>query len=135
MAEPNLAAESKRLVAKLRSFSGNHAPTALAFAGNVGASPMPNRNRGREEAAETRAEGCRKGRDAPNDRADAPDPPDTEAIEHYANGDLAERVCPVIRAQQQAVGEVGDAEGLVEALVRNRQVDAVEVVDEDAESQ
>ena len=45
MAEANFAAESKSEVAKLRSRAGNHRPMALAFAGNVGASPTPSRKR------------------------------------------------------------------------------------------
>src|SRR6201746_1558879 len=45
MAEANFAAESKIAVAKLRSPTGNQAPIAFAFAGNVGASPTPSKNR------------------------------------------------------------------------------------------
>src|SRR5579872_3781818 len=41
----SLAAASKSDVAKLRSCSGNQAPTALAFDGKVGASPTPSKNR------------------------------------------------------------------------------------------
>lgn len=45
IAEENLADESKIAVARLRARGGNHNPTALAFAGNVGASPTPNKKR------------------------------------------------------------------------------------------
>lgn len=41
MAEENLAAESKKLVAKLRRSGGNQRPIALALAGKNGASPTP----------------------------------------------------------------------------------------------
>src|SRR5579859_6611496 len=45
IADENLAAESKSEVAKLRSLGGNQRPTALAFAGKVGASPIPRSRR------------------------------------------------------------------------------------------
>ncbi len=45
IADENFAMESKIAVAKLRSSVGNQYPTAFAFAGNVGASPTPNKRR------------------------------------------------------------------------------------------
>ena len=45
MALANLAALSKRAVASDRSDGGNHALTAFAFAGKVGASPTPSSSR------------------------------------------------------------------------------------------
>ena len=45
IAEENFAAASNMAVARLRSSFGNQYPVAFALAGNVGASPIPKRNR------------------------------------------------------------------------------------------
>ena len=45
IAEASFAAASVSEVAKLRSRDGNQTPIAFAFAGNVGASPIPSSSR------------------------------------------------------------------------------------------
>ena len=50
IADANFAAASKIAVARLLSTAGNQYPTAFAFAGNVGASPIPKSNREAKKA-------------------------------------------------------------------------------------
>ncbi len=88
-----------------------------------------------EEASEAGGDGGAEGGDAPEEGADAADATDAEAVQHHADGELAEGVGPVVGAGEVAEGDVGEAEGGVEGGVGDGEVDAVEVVDEDAEAE
>jgi hypothetical protein len=90
---------------------------------------------GGEEAAEIGSGGGGEGGDAPDEGADAADFFDAEFVEQDTDGKLAEGVGPVVGAGEIAEDDVGDAEGGVEGGVGDGEVDAVEVVDEDAEAE
>jgi len=88
-----------------------------------------------EETAEAGGDGGGEGGDAPDEGADASDAANAEAVQENADGKLAEGVGPVVGAGEVSEGDVGDAEGGDEGVVRDGEVDAVEVVDEDAEGE
>ena len=90
---------------------------------------------GSEEAGDGGGEGGGEGGEAPDEDADATDALDAEAVEEDADGELAEGVGPVVRAGEVAEGDGGEAEGGGEGGVGDGEVDAVEVVDEDAEAE
>ncbi len=88
-----------------------------------------------EEAADAGRDGGGEGGDAPEESADAADAADTEAVEQVTGGKLAEGVGPVVGAGEESEGELGDAEAGEDGVVGDGEVDAVEVVDEDAEGE
>jgi hypothetical protein len=88
-----------------------------------------------EEAGDAGGDGGGEGGKAPDEGADAADAAYTEAIEEDANGKLAEGVGPVIGGGEVAEGDSGDAEGGDEGVVGDGEIDAVEVVDENAEAE
>ncbi len=92
MAEENLAAASKREVAKLRSCDGNQRPIAFAFAGKVGDFADSEQEACSEESGDAGGDGRGEGGDAPEKDADTADAADTEFIEDDTDGKLAERV-------------------------------------------
>ena len=91
----------------------------------------PNRRWRWRSCAPARGEGS----DAPEEGADASDAANAEAIEQDSDGELAEGVGQVIRAGEVAEHDVRDAKGDVQSIVRSGEIDAVEVVDEDADGE
>jgi hypothetical protein len=135
MAKANLAAESKMAVAKQRSLGGNQWPIAFAFAGKVGASPTPSRNRAAKNpprlgvmAAPKEAMLQRKVLIRPIRRM-------PKAIQQDSDRKLADSVGPVVGAGEIAESNIGDAETGNQRDVRDRQVHPVEIVDQHAERQ
>jgi hypothetical protein len=88
-----------------------------------------------KKAANPRSDCRSKRRQAPEKRADAAHTPHPETIQQEARRQLAQRVGPVVGAQQQAKGKVRNAEFSEEGVVRNREVDAVEIVDQHAHAE
>ena len=88
-----------------------------------------------KEAGEVRCEGGGEGGDGPKRDADTTDAADAKAIEQDTDGQLTEGVGRVVGAGKIAKGDGGDAEGGDEGGVRDGKVNAIEVVDKDAEAE
>jgi hypothetical protein len=118
MAEASFAAESKKELARLRSSGGNHAPIAFAFAGNVGASATPSRKRAAKKPPTVGVAAAH-----------------AQLVEQHADRKLAHRIGPAVRAGKIAEHDVGQAKGIVQRIVRDRKIDAVEKVDQHADAE
>ena len=80
--------------------------------------------------------GCRrKARDAPQKCADSPDGAQPKAVEQHARGHLHDRVGPVVRAGKIAEADQRDAKGFMKRLLRDRDVNPIEVVHDHAKPQ
>jgi hypothetical protein len=71
-----------------------------------------------------------EGGDAPHKAADASHAAHAEFVQHDPHRKLAQRIGPVIGGREIAEGDVGDGKGGDERSMGNREVDAVEVVDQ-----
>ena len=89
----------------------------------------------REETAEAGGDCGGEGGDAPNGGAENADATNAEAVEEQAAGELEDGVGPVVGAGEIAEHNGGNAEGVLEGIAGDGEVDAVKIVDEDAEAE
>src|SRR4029077_12419147 len=88
-----------------------------------------------KETSDARSQ-CRSERGyTPEQHTDAPHATHPELVEHYADGQLAESVGPVVRTEQVAERDVGNSEGRDERSVGYGKVHSVEVIDQNPQPQ
>ncbi len=88
-----------------------------------------------EEAAKVGSNGGGEGGDTPHETADASYAAYAEFVQHHAHRKLAQGIGPVIGGGEIAEGDIGDGEGGDEGSMGDREVDAVEVVDQHSNGQ
>lgn len=87
-----------------------------------------------EEAAYASSGGCREGGNAPDKSADAANKADAKTIKDQAGRELEGGIGPIVGAGEIAEHDGGHAEGFGEGLLGNGEVDAIEIVNQDAEA-
>ena len=114
---------------------GKPCADGLGVRGERGRFAHPEQEPRAKKAAQVGRNGSGKGGHAPQKRSDAPHAANTELIQHHADGQLAQGVGPVIGAGKITKDDIGDAKGRDQGIVRNGKIDAVEVVDQNADAE
>ena len=88
-----------------------------------------------EDPAESAGDGNQQRRAGPKERADPADQGDAETVQHKPGRDLQQRIGPEERAEQQPHLSGGETEFVLQLRPGDRQIDAVEIVDEHADAE
>jgi hypothetical protein len=90
---------------------------------------------GAEERGEARGNSGGEGSHAPEERADPADQLHAKPIEKQTGRKLQGSIGQAVSAEEIAVGDFGDAERLVKAVLGDGKIDAVKIVDQNTEAQ